>query len=65
MPPEKLPTSTTTDNSLSPSINSNFYWVFKGHCLKQKIATSIPCNRIIFFVYEWDTWLRDLNSDFA
>ena len=37
---EKLITPTTTDNSLSPSINSygnsNFYLVFKGSCLKQK-----------------------------
>ena len=39
---EKLstPTTTTTDNSLSPSMkwyeNSNFCLVFKGSCLKQK-----------------------------
>ena len=36
--------------------------IFKGNCLKQKNATYTPPNRII--VYELDTWLRDLNSDF-
>ena len=67
---EKLTTPTTTDNSLSPSIkwyaNSNFCFIFKGSCLKQKNATYFPAHRINFLVvYELDIWSRDLNSDFT
>ena len=58
---EKLTTSTTTDNSLSPSIkwyrDSNICLVFKGICLKQKTGTFTPPNRIMSFIaYELDTW---------
>ena len=67
---KKLATPTTTDNSLSPSINwydnSKFCLIFKGSCLKQKNATFTPTNRINFFiVYELNTWSRDLNSHFS
>ena len=65
---EKLTTPTTTDNILSSSIkqygNSNLCLRLKGRCLKQKNATYTPANRIIFFVYELDTWSQDFNSDF-
>ena len=64
LPAEKLTTTTTTDNSLSPSIrwykNSNVYLIFKGSRLKQKSTTFTPPNIINFFVaYELDTWSRD------
>ena len=57
---EKL-TTTTTDNSLSPSIklykNSNFCLIFQGSYLKQGNTTFSPPNIIFFFiVYEPDTW---------
>ena len=62
---QKLNTPTTTDNSLSPSIkwykNSSFCLIFKGSCLKAFASPTI----IVFFVYELDTWLRHLNSDFT
>ena len=51
---EKLTTLTTTDNSLSLSINwygdSNFCLSFKGSCLKQKNTTFTPLKRIIFLI---------------
>ena len=60
-------TTPFTDNSLSPIIkwheDSKFCLVFKRSCLKQKNATYTPSNRINFFVYEFDTWSRDLNSN--
>ena len=67
---EKLTTPATTDNSLSSSIkwhgNSNFCLIFKGSCLKHKVTTFTPSNRIIFFiVYKLDAWSRDLNSNFT
>ena len=67
MSAEKLTTSSTTDNSLSPSIkwygNSNFCLVIKVSSLKQKNAITPP-NTIYFFIaYELDTWSRELNSD--
>ena len=66
----KLTTLTTTDNSLSPSIkwygNLNFCLIFKESCLKEKNATYTPPNVIkLFIVYELDTWLRDLSSNFT
>ena len=69
MSAEKPTNPTTTDNSLSPTINwcedSKSCLEFKGSCLKQKDTTYTPPNRINFFiVYELDTWPRDLNSDF-
>ena len=56
---EKRTAPTTNNNSLFPSIkwykNSIFCLVFKGSCLKQKIVTYTPPNRIIFFIaYELD-----------
>ena len=64
---EKLTTTTTTNNSLSPSVkwykDSNFCLMFKGSCLKQKNGIFTLPNRI--FVYKLDTWSRDLNSDFT
>ena len=67
---EKLTTIITTVNNLSPSIKwyQNFYFclIFKKSCLKQKNATVIPPNKIIFFIkYELDTWSWDLNSNFT
>ena len=39
---------------------------YKGSCLKQKSATNTFRNRITcFIVYELDSCLRDLNSDFT
>ena len=35
--------------------------IFKGSCLKAFASPTI----IVFFVYELDTWLRHLNSDFT
>ena len=66
---QKITTPTTTDNSLSASINwygdSNFCLSFKVSCLKEKNAIFTPASRIFFFiVYELDTWSRDSNSDF-
>ena len=66
---EKFTTSSTTDNSLSPSIkwsgNLHFCLEVKGNWLKQKNATYKTSNRITFFtVYELDTWSRNLNFDF-
>ena len=66
---EKLTTSTTTNSSLSPSIqwyrDSNFCVIFKESCLKQRNATFTPRNRInLVVVYELDTWSQDLNSNF-
>ena len=60
LPTENFIPSTTTDNSLSPTItwhaNSNFCLVFKGRCLKQKSATHTNPNRInLFIIYELDT----------
>ena len=55
MSAEKLATPTTTDKSLSLSIewygNWDFCLVFKGSCLKQKIATYTPPNRIYFLLF--------------
>ena len=67
---EKLTTSTTTDNSLSPPVkwyrDSNLCLVFKGSCLKQKNTTFTPRNNFFVAVFnELDTWSRDLNSDFT
>ena len=68
---EKLTTSTTIDNILSPTIklhdDSKFCLVFKRSCLKQKNAIFYtPSNRINFFIaYELDAWSRNLNSDFT
>ena len=68
MPDEKLITPTTTENTLCPSIkwygNSNSCLVFKGICLKQKIAIYTSPNTF-FIVYELDSWSRDLNSEFT
>ena len=48
------------------NINNSQILVFKGSCLKRDKATFIPPNVInLFIVYELDTWLRDLNVDFA
>ena len=57
---EKLTNSTTTDNSLSPSIKwyefSNFCLIFKRNCLKQKNATFTLPNIVNSFIfYELDT----------
>ena len=70
MSAKNLPTATTTDNSLSPSIkwdrDSNFCFLFNRSCLKEENATFSPPNRVNFFIaYKLDTWLRDLNSDFT
>ena len=70
MSAEKLTTPTTTDNSLSPSIkwyrDSNFCFVYKESCLKQKNKIFNPPNRIYFFiVYELDRRSWDLNSNFT
>ena len=50
---EKLTASTTTDNSLSPSItwykNSNFYLISKRSCLRQKHSIFTTPNIIHFF----------------
>ena len=56
---KKLTTPTTSDNSLSPTIelhaNSNFSLVFKGSCVKQKNATYTHPKRInLVIVYELD-----------
>ena len=52
---EKLTTSLTTDNSLSPAIkwhkDLKFCVVFKGSCLKQKNVTYTALNRIFFFLF--------------
>ena len=49
---EKLTTPTTTNISLSPSIewyeNSNFCLIFKGNCLKQNADGGVGKNVIIF-----------------
>ena len=67
---EKFTTSSTTDNSLSPSIkwsgNLHFCLELKESWLKQKNATYKPSNRItVFTVYELDTWSQNLNFDFT
>ena len=66
-------TTTTTDNSLSPSIKwpkngtimvSNFCLIFKRSCSKQKTDFFSPPNIIIFFtVHKLDAWGLNLNSD--
>ena len=39
---------------------------FKGSCLKQGKVTFTPRNVVnLFIVYELDTWLQDLNTDFT
>ena len=66
---ERLTTSTTTDNSLSPSIkwyeNSNFCLICEGSCLKQKSSFYSSKYNNFFIVYASDTWSRDLNSAFT
>ena len=51
---EKL-TTTTTDNSLSPSIklykNSNFFLIFQGSYLKQGNTTFSPPNINFFLLF--------------
>ena len=66
---EKPSTLTTSDKTPSPSINgyrdSNSCLSFKGSCLKQKYATFTPPYSKTLFVYKWNTWSQDLNSDFT
>ena len=39
--------------------------MFKARHLNQRNTTFTPSNIIIYFIiYELDTWLRELNSDF-
>ena len=70
MSTKKLTTPTTTDNSLSPPTkcykNSKYFLIFKGSCLKEKIATFTPPDIInCYIVYALDKWLQDLNSGFT
>ena len=62
LPAEGLITSTTTDNSLSPSIkwyeNSNFCLAFKGSCLKK-------AQLILLQIEEYSLLFMNLNSDFT
>lgn len=68
MPAETFTTLTSTDNSLSPSIEwyekSKFFMTFKGNCLKQKIAAITSPNIIILLLLK--NWIQGgLNSCFA
>ena len=66
---KKITTPTTTDNSLSPSINGTKIQILfniKGSCLNQKNATFTPPNVITFFiVYELHTQPGDLSFNFT
>ena len=59
---DKLTTSTTTDNSLSPSI----IWYRNSILFNQESAIYTPLSRIYFFIiYELNSWPWDLDSDFT
>ena len=67
---EKRTTPTAIENSLSQTIKwykySKFCLKLNGSCLKGKNASYTPPNRInVFIIYELDSWLRDLDSDFT
>ena len=65
---EKIMTPHTTNKSLSIKLvwyNSRIKLKFGGSCLKQDKATFTPKNVVSLFVYELDTWSRDLNTDFT
>ena len=66
---KNLPTPTTADNNLFPSIkwyeNSNYCLICKGSYLTQKNATFNPLNRTSFFIfYELGIWSWLSNSNF-
>ena len=70
MPNEKFTPLITSNKCRSPKLvwyNSRIKLKFKGSCIKQEDKTVFtPKNVVnIFIVYDFDTWPRDINTDFT